>query len=114
FVLVTTAGTPAAPGGPGSEELRRHLERIGAEVRAARVVRAGRPLVERARERAELRPLTPRQWEVLAMVLDGHRVAQVARYLGLGQSTVRSHLGVVFRRLGVHSQDDLVEALRAS
>ena len=39
---------------------------------------------------------------------------QVALDLGLGQSTVRSHLAVVFRRLGVHSQDDLVERLRGS
>jgi DNA-binding CsgD family transcriptional regulator len=83
-------------------------------VRAAGVARQDRPLVERARDLPELSGLTHRQWEVLDQVLAGRRVPQVARDLGLGQSTVRSHLGVVFRRLGVHSQDDLVERLRAS
>ena len=52
---MTTAGAAASTDeGPGRQELRRRLERIGAEVRAAGVVREERPLVELARPRAEL------------------------------------------------------------
>jgi DNA-binding NarL/FixJ family response regulator len=81
-------------------------------VREAGVVARERPLIDRARAVPELADLTERQWDILARVLDGQRVPSIARTLHVGQSTVRTHLAAIFRRIGVHSQDDLVERLR--
>ena len=37
----------------------------------------------------------------------------IASQLNLSQHTVRNHLKAVFRKLGVHSQSELVERYRA-
>jgi len=60
----------------------------------------------------ELRGLSARQWEVLSRLLEGERVPTIARELSLSQSTVRNHISAIFKRFGVHSQADLLEAIR--
>jgi DNA-binding NarL/FixJ family response regulator len=44
----------------------------------------------------------------------GERVPTIARALYVSQSTVRNHLSVIFRKLGVHSQEELLRALHGS
>jgi DNA-binding CsgD family transcriptional regulator len=113
LVLVTTVPTtPATADAARLGDLERRLHRIGVEVREAGVFDRERPVIDRARELAELADLTDRQWDILARVLEGQRVPSIARDLHVGQSTVRTHLAAIFRRLGLHSQDDLVERLR--
>jgi len=57
-------------------------------------------LVERMR-RPEPAALTPRELEVLALVADGTGNKQIAARLGIGESTVKTHLLRIFEKLGV-------------
>lgn len=52
--------------------------------------------------------LTPRQREVLALLVDGHPNKTICRQLGLSASTVKTHLEAIFRQLGVHSRTQAV------
>ncbi|MHB1498345.1 MAG: response regulator transcription factor [Acidimicrobiales bacterium] len=56
--------------------------------------------------------LTRREKDVLQLLLEGHRVVSIARRLHLSPQTVRNHLKGIFRKLGTHSQVELLEALR--
>src|SRR2546428_603958 len=58
-----------------------------------------------------LRELSQRQLEILRRLLRGERVPTIARDLFLSQSTVRNHLSAIYRRLGVHSQAELLARL---
>jgi DNA-binding CsgD family transcriptional regulator len=58
-----------------------------------------------------LRELSRRQLEVLRRLLRGERVPMIARDLFLSRSTVRNHLSAIYRRLGVHSQAELLARL---
>ena len=49
--------------------------------------------------------------EVLRRLTRGERVAGIARDLFVSQSTVRNHLSAIYRRLGVHSQSELLARL---
>jgi DNA-binding NarL/FixJ family response regulator len=67
--------------------------------------------VERLGERgAHL--LTARETEVLELLQDGCTNSEIARELGIGIETVRTHARSVFRKLGVASRRDLVRMAR--
>jgi DNA-binding CsgD family transcriptional regulator len=69
--------------------------------------------VRRHRELTGQPILTPRQWEILRRVSTGATNGQVARALGVSQSTVRKHLENVFMRLQVASRTEAVDHVRA-
>lgn len=56
--------------------------------------------------------LTSREREVLLRVVEGLRVTHVAEDLGIQPATVRNHLKAIFRKTGLRSQAQLVEAAR--
>jgi DNA-binding NarL/FixJ family response regulator len=56
------------------------------------------------RHRHPVPELTTRHWDLLRLLAAGHTNAQIARRLGIGESTVRTHLENVYRRLGVTSR----------
>lgn len=56
--------------------------------------------------------LTRREKDVLQLLLEGHRVSSIARRLHLSPQTVRNHLKGIFRKLGAHSQAELIDRLR--
>jgi len=59
-------------------------------------------LAERSRRRVEWRArLTPREWEVLGLVAMGRSTRAMASELYLSERTVRTHLGDLYRKLGV-------------
>jgi len=91
--------------GGGEARLERHLWRIALEVQAAGIfaTRTGDVWMEPA-----LRELSPRQSEVLRRLLRGERVRIIARELCVSHSTVRNHLSTIYRKLGVHSQPELL------
>ena len=60
----------------------------------------------------ELGRLSPRETEVLDRLLEGHRVTSIADQLEVSEHTVRNHLKSMFRKLGVHSQAELVGLVR--
>ena len=57
--------------------------------------------------------LSPREFEVMTRLMGGDRVPAIAAALFLTPSTVRNHLASLFRKLGVRSQQGLLDALRA-
>lgn len=56
--------------------------------------------------------LTTRETDIICRLMDGDRVPAIARELYLSQSTVRNHLSGAFRKLGVRSQQELIDLLR--
>lgn len=56
--------------------------------------------------------LSPREREIVGAVVTGKRVSAVARSLDISPHTVRNHLKSIFRKLGVHSQVELLGRLR--
>jgi DNA-binding CsgD family transcriptional regulator len=61
---------------------------------------------------AQLEDITPRQWQVLRLLMRGARVFTIARELQISESTVRKHLESLFDKMGAHSQVELVERVR--
>ncbi len=57
--------------------------------------------------------LSKREREVLSELRNGGRVPTIARSLSISPTTVRNHLQRIFWKLGVHSQSELVEHVRA-
>jgi len=57
-------------------------------------------------------PLTDREWEVLDLLASGAGTDEIARTLVLSIETVRSHLKNLYRKLGVRSREEAVEAAR--
>jgi DNA-binding CsgD family transcriptional regulator len=56
------------------------------------------------RRRHPVPRLTPRQTELLRLVAAGHTNTQIARRLGISESTVRTHLEKIYERLQVSSR----------
>ena len=94
-------------------EIEMRLRRIAREVQAVGADKRLGQLSTR-RTTANLDDLTPREWEVVSLLLAGERVPSIARSLFLSQSTVRNHLSSVFRKTGMHSQQELLRRLRRS
>lgn len=57
---------------------------------------------------AELADLTPREFEVLGLMSDGHNDEDIAAALKLSRNTVRNHLATIYSKLGVHRRSDAV------
>jgi len=111
FILLRYEDAPSASFATGrAAELERHLWRIAAEVEASGILQSI-GVVPNASKLSKLQMLTVRQWEIVSRLLRGQRVPQIARELFVSQSTVRNHLTQVFRRLGVHSQAELLAFL---
>jgi DNA-binding CsgD family transcriptional regulator len=96
------------------------LTRLGARTAAAIVARGLRrrgvssiPRGPRRRTRENPAGLTPRELEVLVLLVEGLRNAQIAQRLVVSGKTVDHHVSAVLRKLGVHSRADAAaEALR--
>ena len=58
--------------------------------------------------------LSARERDVLGLLLAGYRVTSLGRALAVSPNTVRNHLRAVFRKLQVHSQEELIEMFRDS
>jgi DNA-binding NarL/FixJ family response regulator len=56
--------------------------------------------------------LSARERQIVELLLASRRVPGIASALGISPHTVRNHLKAVFRKLGVHSQEALLERLR--
>lgn len=73
--------------------------------------RHGPPTSERAG--VGVRPLTPREGEVLALVARGFSHEEVARRMAVTLSTVRTHVRSIYAKLEVHSKTEAVFEARA-
>ncbi len=52
--------------------------------------------------------LTPQQWRVLALMVQGDQNKQIAYKLSVGEATVKAHVTVILRKLGVRSRTQAV------
>jgi DNA-binding CsgD family transcriptional regulator len=50
----------------------------------------------------ENKPLTARQREIFDLIVAGRSNKEIARKLGLSVGTVKIHIAMLFRKLGVH------------
>jgi DNA-binding CsgD family transcriptional regulator len=57
-------------------------------------------------------PLTAREGEILELVAEGRRNAEIAELLWISPGTVRKHLDNAYEKLGVHTRTGAVAALR--
>lgn len=64
----------------------------------------GRPHAPVRRLRQELDALTPREREVLRMLVEGLSTVSIAGELDVSRNTVRSHVASVLRKLSVHDR----------
>ena len=71
---------------------------LGAALRRRDTVTAAKPI------------LTPRETEVLMRLVDGDSVALVARQLFMSESTVKTHVGRVYEKLGAHNRASAIMA----
>jgi len=92
-------------------EIERGLSRIANEIQALRVA-VGVADLPAGDIVPELADLSTRQWETVTRLLAGQRPPAIAKAMYVSQSTVRNHLSAVYRKLGVHSQQELVDRLR--
>ncbi|MEQ3658469.1 MAG: response regulator transcription factor [Glaciecola sp.] len=58
-----------------------------------------------------LRELTPKQFKVLKLVKDGMMNKQIADALNVTEATVKAHIGVIFKKLGVKTRTQIVLAV---
>ena len=54
-------------------------------------------------------PLSRREREVAALVARGYSVAAISRKLFISENTVRGHTKNIYRKLDVHSKQQLVD-----
>jgi FixJ family two-component response regulator len=71
-----------------------------------RAARAERAMLAELRERLER--LTPRERDVLALIVTGRMNKQIAAELGTAEQTIKQHRGRVMQKLGVTSVAELV------
>lgn len=69
------------------------------------------PPDQRVDEFANLHQLSPREQEVLRLLVQGHDTAGLASRLGISPHTVRDHLKNVFRKTSTRSRSELLSAL---
>lgn len=90
--------------------LEESMKRIAQEV--ARVGIGGERTPAATPTVPELERLSRRERQVLDLLLEGHRVVSIAEQLCVSEHTVRNHLKSIFKKLGVHSQAELVGLVR--
>ena len=70
-------------------------------------------LALRLRRRARLKDLSPREFEILGLIVDGRRNKEIAGDLHLAEETVKSYLKTLFHKLNVADRTQAaVEAIR--
>lgn len=72
-----------------------------------------RNVAERCEELAQENGLTPREAEILKYLGRGHGIAFVAEELVISESTVRTHVKSIYKKLGVNSREQLLEKVDA-
>ena len=82
-------------------------------LKAIRLVSEGRTYVPpdiavRLTERLPCEELTPREQEVLTLVVEGATNAQIASNLRIAGSTVKNHISSIFEKLGVTQRTEAV------
>jgi DNA-binding NarL/FixJ family response regulator len=108
FAFSLVSAGDQVTGSSGAEEV---LRMLGRGLRALDTGEAASALDRVAPVGAER--LSSRESEIVARLVSGDRVPAIAQALFLSQSTIRNHLSSAFAKLGVTSQQELVDLYRA-
>jgi PAS domain S-box-containing protein len=109
--VVISAGTSEAGAEHPESRLDEQFRHCAIEARASQTLDA-LPALARLPPGSEL---SARQTEIVARLVAGERVPDIACSMFLSPSTVRNHLAAIYRKFAVHSQAELLAALlRAS
>ena len=67
-------------------------------------------LIERRMDALDLdEPFSPREREVVALVLRGNNVPAIARKLYISENTARDHMKSIYRKADAHSRQELID-----
>jgi DNA-binding CsgD family transcriptional regulator/PAS domain-containing protein len=106
FALLTND----SDGGPADARAVSDLiTRLGRRIRGAMTSQA---VASPPRFDVDLRHLSSRELEIVIRLMAGDRVSSIAKLLFLSEGTVRNNLSSVFSKLGVRTQQELIELLR--
>lgn len=108
-----TTPTVATRDGSRTEQLEQTLRRIAFEVRAATSAPRVCDLLE-SDSADKLQQLSSRQWDIVSRLSRGESPSTIAAALYVSPSTVRNQLSAIYRKLGVHSQLELLALLRTT
>jgi DNA-binding NarL/FixJ family response regulator len=61
----------------------------------------------RPRDRGRIKPVTPRELEVIELVCEGHDNESISHQLDISEETVKRHLSTIFDKLEVRSRLEL-------
>jgi DNA-binding CsgD family transcriptional regulator len=111
YAVAIRSSRPDDSPGDRASRLEGHLWRIAMEVQAAGIGDLRELGDAWSWTDPALTRLSERQADILRRIVRGERVPAIARELFISQSTVRNHLVAIYRRLGVHSQAELVARL---
>jgi two-component system CheB/CheR fusion protein len=85
------------------DELMSHIEQAFERARDS----AARSLWRKAATK-RIATLTPREREVMTLVIEGNANKKMAYALGINQRTVESHRATIMKKLGARSLSDLI------
>ena len=86
----------------------------GADAQFARLGQVERRLAGEPREVPVIEPLTEREVTVLRLLGGSLSMREIARELDLSQNTVKTHTRAIYRKLGVSTRLDAINALRSA
>lgn len=112
----TSAETKAATQPPKLEEIKESEEFLCDldETNTAGKQPDGGPTIseeDRARELAKGHGLSPREIEVMSLLIRGHSVAAISRRLYISENTTRGHTKNIYRKMSVHSKQELIDLI---
>lgn len=105
-VVITAGGS--GPGGGFGARLEEEFRHSAFEYRATAAAFTTLPGLGALPPGSEL---SARQTKIVALLVAGEGVPDIARVMYLSPSTVRNHLAAIYRKFGVHSQSELLAAL---
>ncbi len=112
WIFSPTPAEPRLNGDGRRQALEDSIRRIAGELnKLGMSVGAAEPTADTT-VAPELERLSRRERDVVNELLRGHRVVSIASRLDVSEHTVRNHLKSIFRKLGVHSQAELVGTIR--
>jgi ATP/maltotriose-dependent transcriptional regulator MalT len=94
-----------------NEKVKVRLERLYAESRDHALARRSRLRIPATSKR--LATLSPREHEILGLMAEGFKTADIASSLFISQSTVKVHVRHIFEKLGVRTRAEAVNRLNA-
>ncbi len=113
WIFSPTPGEVRVIQDPRRRELEAMMRRISDELGRFGMGSGGAP-IETIPVHPDFDLLSRRERDVVTQLLQGHRVVSIAELLEVSEHTVRNHLKSIFRKLGVHSQAELVDRLHST